>query len=952
MPRLIQITDVFERELQDFELTSGASLASELMRLFPEPFGMPWKLYAGAIHEDNRMSEGQIRSCVIGPSDVYILILTPGATLGAEFFVNVFIALFFTTLSAFFQPRPKRPQQSFQQEARESGNNAVAGQTNVLRPAARVPEILGRVRSYPDLLTYPVEIWTERTQRIEQFFVIGVGRYALSEAKLGDTPLESIGIAEAAYYYPQDDYYVGDLLPVITVMRRSAEISSMSLMPEQTAVSSTRLATFDASDSTVTTQIRIEENGVIEVSGTAHNDNLYRVVTRPDSSVTTPPFVYEIEGDAAVTDEAGVTANIRGWPAIPLGYFISDVTHPGYPTFSGTQVQFKGYSDILFFGPANGQAVVISAPTQVPVVGIVRNATIVLDGIPPPIPGQPVRKVFRFEVELWHGGLYDFGATRSDSGATANFYYPPESGWPIDEEPVYSLQPTPTSWYRAPMDAPESVWLDISFPQGLVKYEDNAANAFTVEVKAEFRRPGASAAQDERTLPAFTHATTGPLRWTVQFDLSTLTGLPAGDGVEVRLTRLTAIPQDTATVQYINETRWEAFSAVRTMPRRMYPDVTIARVNLTNTRSAVSLGENTFNVVATRVLPSWSGSAWTTPNPGGTRRWADNFVQRCKAADGAARGDEHIDLAGIYALQSQLDAIDGGAQGQIGLTLDQQQDIDAELAQIADVIRAQVYRVGRKIFVVRDQETTQRIALFNGRNKSVEGETYALRMKGEDEHDAVLVTWVDELAAYKMRELQYSDPPNPTPTNILRVSPLCANWAQAWRRAVYEMNRVKFRREQVTCKVTEDGRLCRPGDVIHMTDDVANIAISAGEVIEISGSVLTLDKPVTFDAGTYTLLVRDVAGIAMDAIPVTAVAGSPNKVQLSRAPVAGVAMKARDASMGTLYAFYADGSATVRPWLLTQVEMSGPYVQLGAVNYTDRVYAGDTATLPARPPLL
>jgi len=149
--------------------------------------------------------------------------------------------------------------------------------------------------------------------------------------------------------------------------------------------------------------------------------------------------------------------------------------------------------------------------------------------------------------------------------------------------------------------------------------------------------------------------------------------------------------------------------------------------------------------------------------------------------------------------------------------------------------------------------------------------------------------------------------------------------------------------------VTEDGRICRPGDVVNITDDIANLALCAGEVIYVAGLVLTLDHEVDFAAGANTILLRDLGGVATDAIPITAGA-TPNKVVLSREP-SGVSIKPRDEALGTLYAVYASGDAKVRHWLLTGVEISGPYVKISGVNYTDTVYAGDSATMEPRPVL-
>ena len=236
-------------------------------------------------------------------------------------------------------------------------------------------------------------------------------------------------------------------------------------------------------------------------------------------------------------------------------------------------------------------------------------------------------------------------------------------------------------------------------------------------------------------------------------------------------------------------------------------------------------------------------------------------------------------------------------------------------------------------------------ALFNGRAKSPDAETTATRMSADADNDAVSVQWVDEAHGFKLREHVRTDTPG-APRNALRVGTRFANWPQAWRRAEYEWARLKYRRETMQCNVTEDGRLCRPGDVIMMTDDIANLAIAAGEVLDVAGLTLTLDRDVGFVTGAHSIMLRDVEGRTLDVIPVSA-ADAPNRVTLARVPL--IEIQGRDITLGTLFAFYSDANANVRRWLLTAVELSDAYVKLTGVNDTPLVYAGDSAALPGPP---
>jgi hypothetical protein len=523
-------------------------------------------------------------------------------------------------------------------------------------------------------------------------------------------------------------------------------------------------------------------------------------------------------------------------------------------------------------------------------------------------------------------------------------------GTPVDEQGEF------TPWYTVPHANPEQVWVDVEFPQGLLKYVQGLRKDNGVTFVIQLARGGAPTVIESRTITR-SGSTTGLLRWTEQLWMKDFLTLVGGTGRWlVRLRRTSTIHVDTSTIQYIEEMHWRKLSGVVRLAQRPYPDVTIMGVSLTNDRSATSMGESAFNVLATRKLPTWSaGAGWSAP--AATEKWADNFVARCKAADGANKTDAQIDLAGIYALQAQLDALDestpgahDGEQGKISLTLDKSQDIDTELLQVADVVRGQVYRVGKKLHVVRDQQTSQRMALFNGRTKDPDGEGVAVRMTNEGENDGVTVTWLDQGNEFKIREFTYTT--KALCVNPARIAAFHANWAQGYRRAVFEWNRLRYRREQISVNVTEDGRICRPGDVVNITDDIANLAASAGEVLRVAGLTLEIDRDVEFIAcHAYSVLLRDIHGQTTDIIPVAELPGFANRLLLSRPPIPGVTIKARDTSMGTLYAFFDNTTALVRPWLLTNVSASGPYVQLQGVNYSDLVFTGDSGTLPPKPPL-
>jgi hypothetical protein len=940
-PWLVVVQDVLAGERVDHALLKGARLSDELMRIFPDGIDGAWRLYNREVDAGTEITPEQAQQVVLSPSDLIILVRTPS---GAPTMIQIGLAMLLSAVATLLEPRPSRPRTSQLSEQRESGTNQLAAQQNVLRAGARVPDILGRMRVYPDLLTAPIERWTWPTiQDIEQFFVVGVGAYEIRDRKLGDTPLASIIGSSSIIYGP------GQEVAAMPVLRSAPTVDNLSL---DTLIGSAEVAS-DVEFVAATKQLISAERisalplGVpVVIDGTLYNNSEFWVDEIPPAEQTVGPYVYVLDGPVA--DEPSVQPIIVPYVQ-HTGDLVGDTQAAMVPS-EFPDIDPTIYSILTYFAYIDINSELIPIGDHLWQIEVTHAGTRFRNRIATMQWKVQAGGTYKTEISPGvdvYGDQVSYGTWATSVTQLRVFKLLKtavgEARAPRADEPT---DPLYTGWITSPIEDATELWIDIAFPQGLIRYVEGTSQSETVWVQAEFRRAGADAAQTTIVLEPFNTKRTSYVRRTDVFNVAEL-GLPGSGAVEVRLKRMTAIVPDTSTVQSVNASVWASFRAAKVFAPRVYPDVTIMHTTVRNSRSATSAGANSFNVVATRIVPRWNGSVWLMTE---SEKWADNFIQRCHALDGANRDYSDIDVSGIYAVQAHLDTLDAGAQGKIALALDQLQDIDAELAQIADVVRAVVYRVGRKLYVARDQANATPIALFNGRTKSAEGETISVRMKSDDEHDAVQVQWYDEVAGWKLREFIYTDPPNPTPSNVLRVAPVCANWPQAFRRAVYEWNKIRYRREQIAVNVTEDGRICRPGDVVHITDDVANLAIAAGELLYISGLTLVVDHPLDFSApGTYSILLRDVAGAAVDVIPCSVVAGVSNRVQLARAPT--VTIKGRDEALGTLYAFYNDAAVNSRKWLLTSVEASGQQVTLSGFNYTALVYEGDGLTLPARPPL-
>lgn len=896
-------------------LEAGATLADELMRLYPRGFGRPFDLYLRDVRDENLIPAAQHPTHRVIEGERYILQVRPlGLTVLAYFAISMLVSVAVSVVAKALMPKPKQADSNAATE-QISPNNTLAGQTNLLRPGARVPEILGRMRCWPDLIANAQESWIARSQWIVEWFVLGVGRYQLDNARLGETAVAGLAGANLFAYPP------GTTVPPILCVKRSPLVDNLSLLTETTTASAAQ-TTFTpptSMSSTLYVPLSLGSFGTpVRIAGTSYNNGLFDITQVPAQTQTEGPWLYTIEGP--VRAEVAADAIVRPAPSI--------LWRASFP-LSGNSTGDIFIARAQGWVPVVGQIVRLYASAGQRYIGTVVQ---VIDDTAST--GQ-----YRIRLNNFSGNPIIITAT---NWAPNLIVYDDEG------EIVQALTRATdqmftvwTDWQTAPFADPQQLLIDIAFPQGLVWYNKGERRSYTVQVQAEFRRLGAAAGQASRTW-TYTNSTQGALRYTEAVVVAGL-GLPAGSPyLQTRLRRVTAWVPDDNENQYIADTRWQAYAAAVELPAQTYGNVTLLQLTLWNTRAAASIGETSFNVIATRVLPRWSAGGWLPAAP--TERWADAFVARMKASDGANKADADIDLAGIYAIQARLDAQDGGDQGRIAMTLDQQQDIDTELQSIASVVRCQLYRIGSRLYVERDEGGKSAIALFTGRSKHPDAETVSINLASDADPDAVIVPWWDRsLDAWKQREYQF--PENVTPINPLRIAPPQATWAQAWRRARYEWNRLTLRRETLALKATEEASLVHPGDVINVADDVGNLSQTAGEVLDVQGDTLTLDQEVNLSEGNYVLLLRSLDGRATDTIAVTQ--SSAAELRLGRP--ARFIVKGRDAALGSMYALYRADRSIVIPWLVSSIEPEERYINVNAMNWTEAVFAGDAAPLPAPP---
>ena len=127
---------------------------------------------------------------------IFFVVYPEGAA--AIMWIQIIVAV--VSIAVAFLVKPKIPNTAFRNAQNESPNNGLSNRTNQARPNARIPDIFGQVRSYPDLLALPFKFFENNTEYEHAYLSIGRGLFAVDEVRDGDTKLQDITGVRCAIY--------------------------------------------------------------------------------------------------------------------------------------------------------------------------------------------------------------------------------------------------------------------------------------------------------------------------------------------------------------------------------------------------------------------------------------------------------------------------------------------------------------------------------------------------------------------------------------------------------------------------------------------------------------------------------------------------------------------------------------------------------------------------------
>lgn len=367
---------------------------------------------------------------------------------------------------------------------------------------------------------------------------------------------------------------------------------------------------------------------------------------------------------------------------------------------------------------------------------------------------------------------------------------------------------------------------DIVLPRGLYYANDEGGlNARTVTFRVEAQAidadgvaTGAWVVLANETVTA---KTTTPIRNSYRYSVT------AGR-YQCRVTRTSVKATDTRTG---NDLAWGALRAY--LPgNQQYGDVTLLAMRIRATDNISQQASRKVNLIVTRKLPTWTGSAWTSKIATRNPAWAMAYIAKQRI------GDSRINLAALKALADTAAARSDWFDG----VFDSQSTVWESMTQCGRVTRALPFIQGGNLQVMRDGPEPLPVAMFSPRNMLRGTFSLQYKMASEDMADAIDVEYFDSGTwSWKTVRAKLAGSVEDKPYRFRLYG--CTGRAHAWREGMYMAACNRYRRRFATWQTEMEGFIPSIGDCVAITHDVPQWGQFA--------------EAVAWDAGTRTLTVSE-----------------------------------------------------------------------------------------------
>jgi len=481
-----------------------------------------------------------------------------------------------------------------------------------------------------------------------------------------------------------------------------------------------------------------------------------------------------------------------------------------------------------------------------------------------------------------------------------------------------------------------SLAVDVVLPRGLYYYDGVSPNPASMSVSLGFEaRPIDGAGNPTggwTTLQTMTitAATTTPQRYSYRYTVTP-------GRYEVRGYR-TDVKQ--ASSSYGHEAAWGGLRAY--LPdTSSYGNLTLIAMRMRASNNLSQQASRKINVIATRKLPIWNGTAWSGNTATTSIAWA--LADACRnTVYGAGMADALVDLAGLLTLDGTWTARGDQFNGRFDSAL----TFWEAVTKIAQAGRGRPYIQGGIFRVVRDEAQSIPVGMFTMRNIVRGSFSIQYIMPTDATADAVEVAYFDSATWQPNRVTAALPSSSAAKPAKIDLSVGVTDRDQAYREGLYHAASNYYRRKMISFATEMEGYIPSLGDLIAISHDMPQWGQTAEAVGWDAGTkTLTLSEPLTWDVGTHYIGLRTQTGALEGPYTVTAGANA-YQVVLAAAPTTTPYFGNDRERMHVTFGWGATWRqlarvVSVQPQSLTQIKIV-------AVNEDSSVHTADTGvTAPA-----
>lgn len=805
-------------------LDSNVRFIDYLQKVYPKGFSRPTSVLLNGLtlkvdDFDIMLSDGDVIDIKMDPM---------ATTVGANFATGGAVRSGFRFLTGpiidFIVPLPDIPElPTALKVPRQSATYNLRAQSNLSRLNEAIPTQYGKVRWYPDLAAIP---WFENNDNdrfLNQLFILGWGELDIETIRLGDTLITDFAGLEFEVYGPNEE---------VTLFHDNNYTSP--LLRNFDVFQSGRFNRFD-------NDFDFDEPNkkIVGPVGTNFNE-----MVQPGDTVLIECDTAGFEGDFVVdtvSDTEIVFDDVTSWPG-------SDLT-PGFTTvYDSSMIQylFPGFTDddylvdvgtrLIFMGYSQGY---ITSP-----VGTESD-------------------IFYFDIDF-PGGIYN--DTSGDfENQTASFQ---ALFRPIEDDGSYSGVVTPTTGQGMDSESGDNItWhaSDTSQRQwdstASFTFYDNGVPISGGDISVlDFGGPFGGAKV------TFTGAKTGPLtydgtyitmplfsktvsvtrstpiaqRVTLTYDMSAVGGWVTG--------RFRVFIGRSNGYTWNDENRRDngRIIALKTKLDKVgkYGPYTLLAVRIKATPDITTGNARKINVVATRKLLIWNGSAWTGPTATRSIAWA--LADLWMSSYAASRSTDDLDKDALLALDatftSRGDTFDG--------VFDSAITVWEALTRVGQAGRTKPIFDGTTLTFVRDDLKTVFTAMFNPENMLPDSFSIQYNFADNQTPDGFEISYFDEDANYQPARVRSAEN-----LNLVKVVDFfgCVNYEQAFRESQYLAARLQNEGVVISFSTEMTGHIPFYGDLISVQYDLPDWG-QGGRVEDKTGTTITTSQPLDFSGSAPFLM--------------------------------------------------------------------------------------------------